>query len=135
LERSRGRERQHRFHAALVAGAEDERFAGLASEPLHHRRPAAEGENPGQRLERDRKSDVRGDVIDQITPPTAGLKWARMPDRGADNAGGDGPRGVNPIGQQLYTSPPVPGSAGGPYSGSHSLGTRLERRTIVWRTI
>jgi hypothetical protein len=73
------------LHAALVVGAEDERIVGLAGELVHYRKPAPEGENTGQRLKRDRESDVWGDVIDQVGPPAAGTQWVHVLDRGADN--------------------------------------------------
>lgn len=73
------------LHAALVVGAEDERIAGLAGEVVHYRKPAPEGENTGQRLKRDRESDVWGDVIDQVGPPAPDTQWVHVLDRGADN--------------------------------------------------
>ena len=73
------------LHAALVVGAADERIVGLAGEVVHYRKPAPEGEDTGQRLKRDRESDVRGDVIDQVGPPAAETQWVHVLDRGADN--------------------------------------------------
>jgi hypothetical protein len=73
------------LHAALVVGAEDEQIVGLAGEQVHYRKPAPEGENTGQRLKRDRESDVWGDVIDQVGPPAAETRWVHVLDRGADN--------------------------------------------------
>jgi len=73
------------LHAALVVGAEDEPILGLAGERVHYRKPAPEGENTGQRLKRDRESDVWGDVIDQVGPPAEGTQWVHVLDRGADN--------------------------------------------------
>ncbi len=73
------------LHAALVVGAADERIAGLAGEVVHYRKPAPEGENTGQRLKRDRESDVWGDVIDQVGPPAPDTQWVHVLDRGADN--------------------------------------------------
>jgi hypothetical protein len=73
------------LHAALVVAAEDERIIGLAGERVHYRKPAPEGENTGQRLKRDRESDVWGDVIDQVGPPAAATTWVHVLDRGADN--------------------------------------------------
>lgn len=73
------------LHTALIVGAEDERIVGLAGERVHYRKPAPEGESTGQRLKRDRESDVWGDVIDQVGTPTAATQWVHVLDRGADN--------------------------------------------------
>lgn len=73
------------LHAALVVGAEDERVVGLAGERVHYRKAAPKGENTGQRLKRDRESDVWGDVIDQVGPPPEEARWVHVLDRGADN--------------------------------------------------
>ena len=73
------------LHAALVAGAEDERIIGPAGQRVHYRKPAPAGENTNQRLRRDRESDVWGDVIDQVGPPAVAARWVHVLGRGADN--------------------------------------------------
>ena len=73
------------LHAALVVGAEDERIIGLAGGRVHYRKPAPKGENTGQRLKRDRESDVWGDVIDQVGSSASATSWVHVLDRGADN--------------------------------------------------
>jgi hypothetical protein len=73
------------LHSALVVRAEGEEVIGLAGQTIRYRQPAPKKENTTQRLKRDRESRLWGQVIDQVGPPTEGVHWVHVMDRGADN--------------------------------------------------
>lgn len=73
------------LHSALVVRAGTEEVIGLAGQKVHYRQPAPENENNGQRLKRERESQVWGEVIDLVGPPPEGTQWVHVLDRGGDN--------------------------------------------------
>jgi hypothetical protein len=72
------------LHSALMVNAEGEEVIGLAGQKIHYRKPAPKKENTAQRLERDRESELWGQVIDLVGPPAEGVRWVHVMDRGAD---------------------------------------------------
>jgi hypothetical protein len=73
------------LHSALVVAAEGEEVIGLAGQKIRYRKPKPKNENATQRLQRDRESQLWGQVIDQVGPPSEGVRWVHVMDRGADN--------------------------------------------------
>jgi len=73
------------LHSALVVTAEGEEIVGLAGQKIRYRKRKPKKENTAQRLERDRESELWGQVIDQVGPPPEGVRWVHVMDRGADN--------------------------------------------------
>ena len=73
------------LHSALVVAAEGEEVIGLAGQKIRYRQPTPKKENTNKRLQRDRESELWGQVIDQVGPPPEGVRWVHVMDRGADN--------------------------------------------------
>jgi hypothetical protein len=73
------------LHSALLVGAESEDIFGLGAQKIRYRQPIPKKENTTQRLQRDRESELWGQVIDQVGPPPEGVRWIHVMDRGADN--------------------------------------------------
>jgi hypothetical protein len=73
------------LHSALVVTAESEEVIGLAGQKIRYRKPKPKKENTTQRLQRERESELWGQVIDQVGPPPEGVRWVHVMDRGADN--------------------------------------------------
>jgi len=73
------------LHSALIVGAEDAAIYGLAGQKIRYRKPTPKKENTAQRLQRDRESQLWGQVIDLVGAPPEGVRWIHVMDRGADN--------------------------------------------------
>lgn len=73
------------LHSALMVGAEGEKIFGLAGQKIRYRTALPKKENTTQRLQRDRESELWGQVIDLAGPPPEGSRWVHVMDRGADN--------------------------------------------------
>jgi len=73
------------LHSALVVGADSEEIFGLAGQKIRYRTPTPKKENTTQRLQRDRESELWGQVIDLVGQPREGVRWVHVMDRGADN--------------------------------------------------
>ena len=74
------------LHTALMVDAADGRVEGLAGQILFHRKPKRKrGAKNTQRRSADRESVVWGNLVDQIGPAPAGVKWVHVDDRGADD--------------------------------------------------
>jgi len=73
------------LHSALVVAAEGEEIFGLAGQKIRYRKPTPKKENTTQRLNRDRESELWGQVIDLVGEPPQGVRWVHVMDRGADN--------------------------------------------------
>jgi hypothetical protein len=73
------------LHSALMIQADNGEIVGLAGQKIRYRKPAPKKENTTQRLERDRESELWGQVIDLAGPPAEGVRWIHVMDRGADN--------------------------------------------------
>jgi hypothetical protein len=72
-------------HSALVVGTESEEIFGLAAQKIRYRRRKVQKESHQARLNRDRESELWGQVIDLLGPPPEGVRWIHVMDRGADN--------------------------------------------------
>ena len=73
------------LHSSLIMEAETEEIVGLAGQEIFYRRPVPQGESRNDRMLRERESEVWGRVIDQVGPPSAGVRYTHVFDRGADN--------------------------------------------------
>jgi hypothetical protein len=73
------------LHSALVTSEEGEEIIGLAGQKIHYRKSVPKKESSRQRLQRDRESQVWGQVIDLVGRPATGVRWVHVMDRGADN--------------------------------------------------
>lgn len=74
------------LHSALMVRPEDGGVVGMAGQVIHYRKAVPQGETQRQRLKRQkRESMIWGQVIDQIGPPSANVRYTHVFDRGADN--------------------------------------------------
>lgn len=73
------------LHSGLLVDAASEQVLGLAGQVIRHRQPAVRGENTTQRRQRPRESEIWGDLIEQIGPPSGEVEYVHVFDRGADN--------------------------------------------------
>jgi len=74
------------LHSALMVRPADGGVVGMAGQVIYYRQPVPEGETQRQRLQRKkRESMVWGQVIDQVGPPPANVRYTHVLDRGADN--------------------------------------------------
>lgn len=73
------------LHSGLLIAAEGEEIFGLAAQTIYYRKPLPKKENTTQRLQRERESQVWGEVIDAVGRPSQGVELVHVLDRGADN--------------------------------------------------
>lgn len=73
------------LHNALMVESSSKEVLGVAGQTVHYRRAAPRQENDSQRFQRERESQVWGDVIDQVGPPPEGAQWVHVCDRDADD--------------------------------------------------
>ena len=73
------------LHSALMVSAQSEEILGLAGQKIRYRTSLPEKENTTQRLQRDRESELWGQVIDLVGSPPEGSQLVHVMDRGADN--------------------------------------------------
>lgn len=73
------------LHNALLVNADSKEILGVAGQKIHHRKRVPKNENRLKRLQRERESNIWGDVIDQIGPPPEDVQWIHVFDRGGDN--------------------------------------------------
>jgi hypothetical protein len=73
------------LHSGLLVAAEGEEIFGLAGQAIYYRKPLPKKENTTQRLQRERESQVWGEVIDAVGRARAGVEFVHVLDRGADN--------------------------------------------------
>jgi hypothetical protein len=73
------------LHSGLMIHPGTEEVIGLAGQKIRYRKPAPKKESITHRLTRDRESHVWGELIDQIGPPSEGVRFIDVCDRGADN--------------------------------------------------
>jgi hypothetical protein len=73
------------LHSGLMIQPETEEVIGLAGQKVRYRQPVSKTESRSSRLARDRESRIWGDLIKQIGPPPAGVRFVQVCDRGADN--------------------------------------------------
>jgi hypothetical protein len=81
-----GRGRGFLLHSGLMVRAEDGGVMGMAGQVIYYRKAVPKGETEHQRLKRPkRESMIWGEVIEQIGPPPANVRYTHVCDRGADN--------------------------------------------------
>jgi hypothetical protein len=74
------------LHSALMVRPDDGGVIGMAGQVIYYREPVPKGETNRQRLQRkERESRIWGQVIDQVGPPAAKVRYTHVLDRGADN--------------------------------------------------
>jgi Transposase DNA-binding/Transposase Tn5 dimerisation domain len=75
------------LHSALMVDAADGRGHGLAGQRLfyHKPKPKRRAAKNTRRRSADRESVVWGELVDDVGPPPAGVKWVHVLDRGADD--------------------------------------------------
>jgi hypothetical protein len=81
-----GRGRGFLLHSALMVRSEDGGVVGMAGQVIYYRKAVPKGETQHQRLKRPkRESMIWGQVIEQVGPPAANVRYTHVCDRGADN--------------------------------------------------
>lgn len=73
------------LHSGLMVELQSEEVLGLTGQVIHYRQEVPKGENASQRLQRERESEIWGQVIDLTGPPPEGGQFIHVLDRGADN--------------------------------------------------
>lgn len=80
------------LHNALLVAADTNEVIGVAGQTIHYRpetpaskKKSSRKEHSAARLQRDRESQVWGQVIAQVGPPPEGVEWVHVLDRGGDN--------------------------------------------------
>jgi hypothetical protein len=75
------------LHSSLMIDVAANRIEGLAGQKVFYRkeRPKTKRHKNSCRRSSDRESVVWGELIDDIGPPTNGMKWIHVCDRGADD--------------------------------------------------
>ncbi len=80
-----GQGRGFLLHSGLMVNPTTEEVIGLAGQVIRYRRRAPKKESRTRRLNRDRESQVWGQLIEQIGSPPEGTQFIHVYDRGADN--------------------------------------------------
>ncbi len=81
-----GKGRGFMLHSSLMVTADTREVVGLAGQELFYRKAKGNAkENSYRRSQRSRESEVWGRVIDEIGPPSPGVTYLHVGDRGADN--------------------------------------------------
>jgi transposase-like protein/transposase Tn5 family protein len=74
------------LHSSLMVQAKTREIIGLAGQELFYRKSTGRArENSYRRTQRERESEVWGRLIDALGPPSAGVRYLHVCDRGADN--------------------------------------------------
>lgn len=73
------------LHSGLMIHPDTEEVVGLAGQKIRYRKQVSKKETRSRRLARDRESRVWGELIDQMGPPSEGVQFIDICDRGADN--------------------------------------------------
>jgi hypothetical protein len=76
------------LHNAMMVDAANKAVLGLAGQAVHYRPEQAQSktkETRAQSMERDRESELWGNVIDDVGTPADGVEYVYVCDRGADN--------------------------------------------------
>jgi len=83
---SSGSAKGYLLHSSLLVTADSShQIVGLAGQTIHYRQRVAKNEPIRQRRKRPRESEIWGQVIDQVGPPTENIRWTHVFDRGGDN--------------------------------------------------
>ena len=73
------------LHSCLAIDSSNGLVQGMAGALLHYRKRARKSETTMQRLGRARASQIWGDLVQQIGPPTNDSQWIHVFDRGGDS--------------------------------------------------
>jgi hypothetical protein len=73
------------LHSCLAIDSSNGLVQGMAGALLHYRKRVPKSETTMQRLGRTRESQVWGNLVQQIGPPTNDSQWIHVFDRGGDN--------------------------------------------------
>jgi hypothetical protein len=73
------------LHSCLAIDSTNGLVQGMAGALLHYRKRACKTETKMQRLSRTRESQIWGNLVQQIGPPTNDSQWIHVFDRGGDN--------------------------------------------------
>lgn len=79
-----GKGRGFQLHPCLMYSLEVNQVVGLAGTITNYRSFQPDNETRGQRLARDRESDVWGRIDEQVGPAPDGSQWIHVFDRGGD---------------------------------------------------
>lgn len=83
---SSGSAKGYLLHSSLMVTADNShQIVGLAGQTIHYRQRVAKSEKQRERLQRQRESEIWGEVIDQVGPPPENVRWTHVFDRGGDN--------------------------------------------------
>jgi Transposase DNA-binding/Transposase DDE domain len=72
------------LHSSLMVSADSEEVAGLAGQLVYYRKAAPKKETNTMRANRPRESEIWGQLIEEIGPPPANVKFVHVFDAGAD---------------------------------------------------
>lgn len=73
------------LHSSLMVNADHGEVIGLAGQTIYYRQRVPKREKQRQRLLRTRESEIWGQVIDAVGPPTENVRFTHVFDRGGDN--------------------------------------------------
>jgi hypothetical protein len=73
------------LHSCLAIDSSNGLVRGMAGALLNYRKQARKTETQMQRLRRARESQIWGNLVQQIGPPTNNAQWIHVFDRGGDN--------------------------------------------------
>ena len=79
-----GKGRGFQLHPCLVFNLDEKQIVGLAGAVIQYRAFKPKNETRVQRLERNRESDVWGNIVDQVGSAPEGSQWIHVFDRGGD---------------------------------------------------
>ena len=79
-----GKGRGFQLHPCLVFNLDEKQIVGLAGAVIQYRAFKPKNETRMQRLERNRESDVWGNIVDQVGSAPEGSQWIHVFDRGGD---------------------------------------------------
>lgn len=99
----RGDGRGMQLHNCLMYDSVEKQICGAAGALIYHRKRAPKGETRTQRLDRDRESDIWGQLVDSVGRAPEGSQWIHV----VVVQEVDAPKGVKPIYWVLLTSLPV----------------------------
>lgn len=80
-----GNGRGMHLHSGLMVQAEDGQLLGAAGALLHFRGRIPKNEPRAKRLRRRRESEIWGDLVEQVGPPSQKCQYVYVFDRGGDN--------------------------------------------------
>lgn len=83
---SSGSAKGYLLHSSLMVTADSShQIVGLAGQTIHYRQRVPKNEKQHERKNRQRESEIWGQVIDQVGRPPENVRWTHVFDRGGDN--------------------------------------------------